>query len=78
MAAKLLALCAVHTLPQGRFLVLISVGGGVNPGAIMRLEEFGQFKNAIFLSVFEPASFRFLALQPPTQPRVLESILNKF
>jgi hypothetical protein len=45
-------------LPPGRFLVLISVRGWVDPRAIVRLEEFDQLKNPMPSSGFEPATFR--------------------
>jgi hypothetical protein len=47
MAAKLSALRASRPLSPGRFLVLISVRGRVDPRAIVRLEGLGQFKNSM-------------------------------
>jgi hypothetical protein len=44
MAVKLLALRAGSALPQKDFVVLISVGGYVNPKAIVRPEGLGIFK----------------------------------
>jgi hypothetical protein len=44
MAVRLSALRAGRPLPPGRFLVLISFSGWVDPRAIVRLEELGQFK----------------------------------
>jgi hypothetical protein len=46
MAVRLSALRAVHPLPPGRFLVLISVRGSVDPRAIVRLEGLGQLKKS--------------------------------
>jgi hypothetical protein len=44
MAVRFSALLAGSPLPPGRFLVLISVKGGVDPRAIVRLEGLGQLK----------------------------------
>jgi hypothetical protein len=56
--------------PQGRFLVLISVRGWVDPRVMVRLEGWGQLKNPVASSGIEPATFRFVALvpQPTTLP----------
>jgi hypothetical protein len=45
MAVKLSALRAGRPLAPGRFLVLISIKGSVDPKAIVRVEELGQLKN---------------------------------
>jgi hypothetical protein len=45
MAMALSALRAGHHLPPGRFLVLISVRGLVDPKVIARLGGLGQMKN---------------------------------
>jgi hypothetical protein len=59
-AARLSALRAGRPLPPGRFLVLISVRGWVDPRAIMRLEGFGEMKNPITSSGIERATFRLV------------------
>jgi hypothetical protein len=46
--------------PSGRFLVLISVRGWVNPRAIVRLEGLGQLKNPMKLGM-ERATFRLVS-----------------
>jgi hypothetical protein len=44
MTVRLSALCTSHPLPPGRFLVLISVRGWVDPMAIVQLEVLGKLK----------------------------------
>jgi hypothetical protein len=46
MVARLSALRASRILPPGRFLVLISVRGWVDPRATVQLEGLGQLKKA--------------------------------
>jgi hypothetical protein len=62
-------------LPSGRFLVLISVRGWIEPRAILRLEWLGQFKNPITMEI-EPATFRLVA-QYLNQVRYRVSPLTK-
>jgi hypothetical protein len=45
----------------GKFLVLISVRGWVDPRAIVRLEGLFQLKNPVTSSGFDPATYRLLA-----------------
>jgi hypothetical protein len=53
MAVRLSALRASRPLPPGRFLVLISVRGLVDPRAIVRLEGLGKLKNPVTSSGIE-------------------------
>jgi hypothetical protein len=62
------ALRAGRPLPPGRFLVLISVRGLVDPRAIVRLEGLDRLKNPV-TSEIEPATFRLIVPQPITVPR---------
>jgi hypothetical protein len=57
-AVRLSALCTGHPLPPGRFLVLISVRGWINPGTTVELEALGQLKNPMTSSGIEPMTFR--------------------
>jgi hypothetical protein len=52
---------ASHTLRPWRFLVLISVRGKVNPGAILWLEALGQLKNPMTSSGIKPVTFWLVA-----------------
>jgi hypothetical protein len=61
MAVRLSALRAGRPLPPGRFLVLISVRGWVDPRAIVRLEGLGHLKTPMTLSTIEPATFQLIA-----------------
>jgi hypothetical protein len=60
MAVRLSALGAGRPLSPGRFLVLISVIGWVDPTAIVLLEELGQLKNLMTLGI-KSATFRLVA-----------------
>jgi hypothetical protein len=60
MAVRFSALGKVHPLPQGRFLVLISVRGWVDPRVIVWLEELGQLKSAMTSWWIEPATFKLV------------------
>jgi hypothetical protein len=62
MAVRLSVLRAGRPLLPGRFLVLISVKGRVDPWAIVRLKELGQLKNLIASSRIKPATFGLAAL----------------
>jgi hypothetical protein len=56
-AVRLSALRAGHPLTPGRFLVLISGRGCVDPRAIVRLEGLDQLKYLTNSSGIEPATF---------------------
>jgi hypothetical protein len=60
MAMRLSALRASRPLPPGRFLVLISARGCVEPRAIVRLEGLGQLKNPMTSSEIEPVNTTYL------------------
>jgi hypothetical protein len=62
MAVRLLPLRAGSPLPQGRFLVLISVRDSVDPRAIAWLEVLGKLKNSMTSSGIETTTFRLVAL----------------
>jgi hypothetical protein len=67
MAMRLSALRAGRPLPPGRFLILISIRGSVDPRAIVRLEELGQLQNRMSSSAIEPATFWLVAMLPRVQ-----------
>jgi hypothetical protein len=60
MAVSLSALRDGRLIPQGRFLVLISVKGWVDPRSTVRLAGLGHLKNPMTSSGIEPATFRHL------------------
>jgi hypothetical protein len=64
-AMSLSALTPGRPLPPGRFLVLISVRGWVDPRPIMRLVGLGQLENPMTSSGLEPTTFRLVAPQWP-------------
>jgi hypothetical protein len=61
MTVRLSALRAGRPLPLGRFLVLISVTGWIDPRATVRLEGLRQLKNPTAPSEIEPATFQIVA-----------------
>jgi hypothetical protein len=61
MAVRFLALGIGHPLSPRRFPVLISVRGGVDPGAIVQLEGLGQLQNPMTSLGLELATFRLVA-----------------
>jgi hypothetical protein len=58
---RLPVLCTGHPLPPGRFLVLISVGGRVNPRSVIQLEGLGQLKNPMTPLGIKPITFQLVA-----------------
>jgi hypothetical protein len=73
MAVRLPALRAGHPLAPGRFLVLISFRGCVDPRAIVQLEGLDKLKNILTSSGFEPSTCSILS-QPTTVPRALHHV----
>jgi hypothetical protein len=61
MAVRLPAILAGSPLPPGRFVVLISVRGRVDPRSIVRLEGLGELKNPMTSSGIELATFLLVA-----------------
>jgi hypothetical protein len=61
MAVWLSALHAGHLLPPGRFLVLISFRGRVDPRAIVQVGGLGQLKIPMTSSGIEPVNFQLVA-----------------
>jgi hypothetical protein len=70
---SLSALRASRPLPRGRFLVLISVRGWVEPRAIVWLEGLGQYKKTNDLSGNRTRDFPACSIVPlpNTLPRAL-------
>jgi hypothetical protein len=79
MAVSLSALRPGRFLPAGKFLVLISVRGWIDPRAIMRLEGLGQLKKSNDLienwtrdlpaSSVVPSIFNIVFLSSPGYPK---------
>jgi hypothetical protein len=63
MAVRLSAIRTSHTLSVGRFLVLISVRGWVDPRAIVRPKGLGQLKNPATSSGIKPVTYQFVAYE---------------
>jgi hypothetical protein len=61
MVVRLSALRACPPLPQGGFVVLISVTGRIDPRAIMQQEGLGQTKNPMNLWEIEPVTLWLVA-----------------
>jgi hypothetical protein len=60
MAVRLSALRAGRPLPPGRFLILISVRGLVDPRATVRLEGLGQLNNPMTALGIQPMTRRLV------------------
>jgi hypothetical protein len=58
--SKVVSITRAALYPPGRFLVLISVRGWVDPRATVRLEGLCQLKNQMTSSRNEPATFRLV------------------
>jgi hypothetical protein len=65
MVARLSALRADCPLTSGRFLVLISLTDGVDPRAIVQLEELGKLKK---IHLIETQTHDFSACSTVPQP----------
>jgi hypothetical protein len=83
MAVRLSALRPGRPLPPGRFLVHISVGGRVDPRAILQLDGLCKLKNPVTSSGIEPVTFRFVTLclnqvrhAMPPQRRLVGRLMN--
>jgi hypothetical protein len=76
MTVRMSALRASCPLTSGRFLVLISVMGRVDPRARVPLEGLGKLKNPTTSLGIEPATFRLVA-QCLNQLRLLRPLTYK-
>jgi hypothetical protein len=77
MTVRFSAFPAGRPLLPGRFLALISVRGGIDLRAIIRLEEFGQFKK-IQLNKTHDLPACSIMLQPTALPRLLYQLRIEF
>jgi hypothetical protein len=79
MAMRLSASRAGRPLSSGRFLILISVRGWVDPRVIIRLEGLRQLKNPTVSSGIESATFWLVALfnYATACPTGIEMVLQK-
>jgi hypothetical protein len=59
---EIVSLMLRRPLLPGRFLVLISVGGSIDPKATVRLEGLGQLKSPMTPSGMEPAPNRIVTI----------------
>jgi hypothetical protein len=75
MAVRLSALRAGNSLRPGRFLVLVSVRGRVDPRVILRLEGLDQLKNQMTTLGIDPTTFR-LVVQCPSFPQKIVHLRN--
>jgi hypothetical protein len=62
MAVRLSVLRADRPLPTGKFLVLVSVRGWVDPRVTVGVEGLDEFKNPMTSSEIKPVTFRLVAL----------------
>jgi hypothetical protein len=76
MAVRLSGLRTGHPLPQGRFLVLISVRGWVDPRAILRLEGLDKFKKKIHLIGTRKHDLPACSIVPRTCSRVTHFLIG--
>jgi hypothetical protein len=63
MAVGLTALRVGPPFPVGIFVALISIGGSVDPRAIVQLEGLSQLKIPVTSSGIEPVPFQLIALK---------------
>jgi hypothetical protein len=81
MAVRLSAILAGRSLPQGKFLVLISVTGCVDPRAIVRLEGLGQLRKSNDFIGTRTRDLPIWSIVPqpttlPRSPNILDSRAN--
>jgi hypothetical protein len=81
MVVSLSALHADHPLPPGKFLVLVSVRGRVDPRILVQLEGLGQLKKKIYTDVIGNRTHDLLAcsiVPQPTPPPPPQSVSADF